>query len=126
MSILNLRKNTKEAPKKVLAVSLEKKTEGASFSARGSASSLILRPRVTEKSHDLSEKNNVYVFEVAKHANKKQLAQAIGELYKVIPVKISVAAIRSKKIFSRGKWGVKKGGKKAYVYIKKGEKLEIF
>jgi len=33
--------------------------------------------------------------------------------------------IRSKEIIVKGKKGRTKGGKKAYVYLKKGEKIEV-
>jgi ribosomal protein L23 len=32
--------------------------------------------------------------------------------------------IPKKNVFVRGKWGTKGGGKKAYVYLKKGDKIE--
>jgi len=43
----------------------------------------------------------------------------------VKPEKVRVAAIPAKKVFVRGKKGVKSGGKKAYVYLKKGDKIEL-
>jgi ribosomal protein L23 len=45
-------------------------------------------------------------------------------IYKVNPVKIAVVTINSKSVISRrnGKKGTKGGGKKAYVYLKKGDK----
>ncbi|MEK7088168.1 MAG: 50S ribosomal protein L23 [Patescibacteria group bacterium] len=84
----------------------------------------IIRPRVTEKATTVAE-NGVYVFEVEKDANKKEIAADIKNLYKVSPVKINVVKIPRKQVFVRGKKGFKAGGKKAYVYLKKGEKIEI-
>jgi ribosomal protein L23 len=34
-------------------------------------------------------------------------------------------ALPTKKKFFRGHWGVRGGGKKAYVYLKKGDKIDI-
>lgn len=85
---------------------------------------VLIRPRVTEKSTTSAE-NNVYVFEVAKDVNKFQIKEAVEFLYKVTPVKVRVVTIPSKRIIYRGKRGVKSGGKKAYVYLKEGDKISI-
>ena len=92
---------------------------------KGMAAQVIRRPRVTEKSHDLSEKASVYVFEVQSGANKNMIREAIKELYKVSPMKIAIVPIPKKTRFVRGKVGTSGGGRKAYVYLKEGEKIEI-
>jgi ribosomal protein L23 len=40
---------------------------------------------------------------------------------------VRVAAVPSKAVFTRGtnRWGRTAGGKKAYVYLKKGETIEL-
>jgi len=52
---------------------------------------------------------------------------AVKELYKVTPRKITIATIPHKSVRSArtGKVGVKGGGKKAYVYLNKGETIAI-
>jgi ribosomal protein L23 len=40
-------------------------------------------------------------------------------------VKIRTVTIPAKRVFVRGKVGHKSGYKKAYIYLKKGEKVEI-
>jgi large subunit ribosomal protein L23 len=85
---------------------------------------VLLRPRITEKSSVRAEAG-VYVFEVAERSNKIQVADAIKQIYKVTPVKINIARIPDKAVFSRGRKGVKTGGKKAFVYLKKGDKIDI-
>ena len=87
-------------------------------------SHVIVRPRITEKASMKSEQN-VYVFEVATSASKIDISNAITDLYKVTPVKIAIAQIPSKNVIVRGRYGVQKGGKKAYVYLAKGDKIEI-
>lgn len=89
------------------------------------AHSKIIRPRVTEKATLVTEQNSVYVFEVEQDAGKKDIAAAISGLYKVTPVKINIVRTPRKQVFVRGKKGFKAGFKKAYVYLKKGEKIEI-
>lgn len=86
---------------------------------------VLLRPRITEKAALLADKSNVYVFEVMKGATKKSISASVFEVYGKRPVKVSIAKIPSKQVFIRGKKGVKSGGKKAYVYLKKGDKIEL-
>ena len=86
----------------------------------------ILRQKVTEKSSVLSESGrNVYVFEVSKLADKRKVAEAILELYKVMPEKVTVLKIPPKKSFVRGRVVFRKDRRKAYVYLKKGETIEV-
>ncbi|MEK7607440.1 MAG: 50S ribosomal protein L23 [Patescibacteria group bacterium] len=108
-------KSENQAEKRSAAV-----TGGVTF-PKGSA---VIKPRITEKSGQLSQKG-VYTFEVLKSANSQQISVAIKEAYKVTPVKISIAPIKSKTMFTRGKLGRTVSGKKAYVYLKKGEKIEF-
>lgn len=88
-------------------------------------SNVLLRPRITEKAALGADKFNVYVFEVSLGATKKSIGASVHDAYGVRPEKVHVAKIPAKKVFVRGKWGVKKGGKKAYVYLKKGDKIEL-
>ena len=86
-------------------------------------SSVLLNPRVTEKASQSAQKN-VYVFEVAPKATKKTIADAVKEYYKISPLKIGIVNLPRKKIMARGKIGMRGGGKKAYVYLKEGDKIE--
>jgi large subunit ribosomal protein L23 len=86
--------------------------------------SVIVRPRVTEKA-TMSAENGVYVFEVSKDSTKTKIIKAISVMYKVVPVKVRIVSLPAKSVFIRGKWGEKSPVKKAYVYLKKGDKIEI-
>lgn len=94
-------------------------------------SSVLLNPRVTEKATMLSSEAEaakrapVYTFNVHQNATKISVAKAFEDSYKIKPQKIRIVAVPAKNVFSRGKRGVKSGGKKAYVYLKAGEKIEI-
>jgi len=85
---------------------------------------VILNPRITEKASDKAI-NNVYVFDVAPRANKVQIKEAVKNIYKVDAVKVNITAIPTKTVLSRKGKGVKGGGKKALVYLKEGDKIEI-
>ena len=86
---------------------------------------VLLRPGITEKAALGADKHNVYVFEVAKSATKKSISASVHDAYGVKPKKVRVAVIPSKQVFVRGKKGIKSGGKKAYVYLKAGDKIEL-
>jgi ribosomal protein L23 len=58
-------------------------------------------------------------------ATKKSISASIHDAYGVKPEKVHVATLPSKRVFVRGKRGIKRGGKKAYVYLKKGDKIEV-
>ena len=87
---------------------------------------VLKSPRVTEKSTDLSTRQTpAYVFEVAKEATKPMIVAAFEAKYKVKPVKVNIVNLPAKKTLVRGKRGHKSAIKKAMVYIKAGEKIEI-
>lgn len=87
---------------------------------------VLLAPRVTEKAAILSD-SSVYVFAVTKTASKPQIALAITELFKVTPRKVRIVNTKGTRVTTRatGKKGKTNSHKKAYVYLKKGEKIEL-
>lgn len=87
-------------------------------------SGALLGPRITEKAAYGAEKN-VFVFNVTKDANKIQIKKAIKDQYKVTPTKIAIVVAKPKNVMFRGKPGKKSGFKKAYVYLKKGDTIEV-
>ena len=87
---------------------------------------IIKKPRVTEKAAMASEKN-VYVFEVTKDANKSEIKKEVERIYGTKVDKVNIAKLADKPKIIRGRKSKKTGIKKAYVYLKEGEKsLEIF
>ena len=85
---------------------------------------IIKNGRVTEKASRMLEQN-VYTFDVSPSVNKRELKKAIFALYKVKPTKINVLKVADKNVSFKGKSGVKSGGRKALVYLKRGDKIEI-
>lgn len=83
---------------------------------------MIKGPRVTEKSAISAEKN-IYTFNVAQNANKNEIKKAIKFIYGVTPINVAVTQIAKKTVTRRGITSVKQGGKKAVVYLKKGDKI---
>ena len=87
---------------------------------------VIVKPRVTEKAIGQNE-NSVYTFEVRRDATKYQVRDAIKSLYNVTPVKVNIVNKKAAKRFvgSRGSKKHVPGLKKAYVYLKKGETINL-
>ncbi len=92
--------------------------------AKSSLKKVILKPRVTEKAAYDAAKNQ-YIFEVAPSASKEQIKKAVIDIYKVTPTRINITNLPAKKVFVRGKRGVTSGVKKAVVFLKQGDKIEI-
>ncbi len=119
MSLLNLRKNKKEdATAKKLVVT------GDASKVPVQTSPFITRLRVSEKATMLAGAQ-CYTLDVARTANKYQIAEAVEAQYRVTPEYVRVLPIPTKRLFSRGKVGKTGGGKKAYVFLKKGDKIDI-
>jgi large subunit ribosomal protein L23 len=85
---------------------------------------IIIGPRITEKAA-YSAENNAYVFNVAMRANKIQIARAIKSLYNVDPIKVTVSVKKPIAKLVRGIIGATKTEKKAVVFLKKDQKIEI-
>lgn len=102
----------------------EKNAQKNKVKIPASLSHILVRPRITEKATMLGE-GNVYTFDVAKSANKAQVRSAVQAIYSVTPLRINMITVKEKPITMRGKRGVKQGGKKALVFLKKGDKIEF-
>jgi len=86
--------------------------------------SILIGPRITEKAAIASE-GGAYVFNVAIDATKNEIKKEIKRIYKVDPVKVNTVNTKGKKTFIRGKHGSKKDTRKAYVYLKDGDKINV-
>lgn len=85
---------------------------------------IIKNPRITEKA-SFAQEQNVYTFDVGAGVNKTEIRKAIFSLYKVKPIRVNVLSVPKKNVVSKGKAGVKGGGRKALVYLKAGDKIEF-
>lgn len=89
------------------------------------AREIIIRPVITEHSYDMMSKNT-YTFEVAKDANKIEIAKAVEELFKVKVVKVNTINVKPKVKRVRYQQGLTRTWKKAMVTLKEGDTIEIF
>ena len=89
------------------------------------ANQIIIRPYQTERSLELTEKNNQYTFIVNPKANKIEITKAIESAFKVNVLKVNTVVVKGKTRRVRGRVGKDPNYKKAIVTLKKGEKIEF-
>ena len=81
---------------------------------------LLLAPRVTEKSTMVGEKYQQYVFKVLKSATKPQIRQAVELMFKVEVDSVQVTNVKGKYKAFKQAVGKRSDWKKAYVKLKPG------
>ncbi len=87
---------------------------------------VIRRPLVTEKGIDKKDKERTLCFEVTPEANKTQVKAAVEKLFKVKVDEVRTATFDGK-LRRRGRFsGYRPDWKKAYVKLKKGQKVPEF
>ena len=89
------------------------------------ARDIIIRPVISEHSFDMMG-NNTYTFEVAKDANKIEIAKAIEEIFDVSVVKVNTLNVKSKPKRVRYQIGRTRTWKKAMVTLAEGDTIELF
>ncbi len=91
---------------------------------------IILKPLVTEKVNQQTEKFNRYSFAVDKAANKLEIAKAIAEHYGVTVENVNTCVNPAKnkvRFTTRGVLkGRKPGFKKAIVTLAAGESIDLY
>jgi large subunit ribosomal protein L23 len=89
-------------------------------------SDVITGLRITEKAVGQGDQN-VYTFNVRRNTTKFQIRDAVKALYSVTPVKINIVNKKPATRLSGSKNRMVKvaGAKKAYVYLKKGDTINL-
>lgn len=89
--------------------------------------SLLRSPLITERSADMKEKFNQYVFKVDPAANKIQIREAIEKMFKVQVEKVRTANYDGKmrRLAAGRPQGRRIAWKKAIVTLKKGQEIKI-
>ena len=88
---------------------------------------VILTTVVTERSTRQSEdeKHPKYAFVVAKHANKRDIKQAVEEIFRVKVRKVNTLNMRGKLRRLRWRRGYSSQWKKAVVTLAEGERIDF-
>lgn len=91
---------------------------------------ILIRPVLTEKANNLSEKSGRYTFVVARKANKLEIKSAIESFYGVDVEKVNTLVVPGKAKSRHTKTGTLSGRKPAYkkaiITVADGENIDIF
>ncbi|PZQ49608.1 MAG: 50S ribosomal protein L23 [Rhodovulum sulfidophilum] len=85
---------------------------------------LIRRPIITEKATMASE-NGAVVFEVQMSATKPQIKEAVEKLFNVKVKAVNTTVTKGKVKKFRGRPGVRRDVKKAYVTLVEGNTIDV-
>lgn len=86
--------------------------------------SVILKPLFSEKSNNITQFGQ-YAFRVSTAANKKQIARAVAELFKVEVASVTTVKVRGKAKRHGRFIGRRASWKKAYVQLEKGHSIDV-
>ena len=102
------------------------KSASKALSTDRDLTSVIAGPRITEKAVGLGD-SNVYTFNVRRDATKYLVADAVKALYGVTPVKVNIVNKKpaTRLAGARNRMVKVAGQKKAYVYLKKGDTINL-
>jgi|TARA_B100001094_G_scaffold187145_1_gene181367 large subunit ribosomal protein L23 len=86
---------------------------------------LIKSPIITEQTAQLGEKLKQVVFKVDLSANKREIKQAVEQLFKVEVIKVTTSVVKGKT--KRNRFGIykKSNYKKAFVSISKDSDIQF-
>lgn len=104
----------------------EGKTSAPALNVSHFTAGSVLRPHLSEKSVGQGDAR-VYTFLVAKNATKSSVKSAIAAIYQVTPVKVNIVNKSPRTALSRtrNRPVTQSGYKKAYVYLKPGDSINL-
>jgi len=86
---------------------------------------VLKAPVVSEKSARLQELSNQYVFEVAQHATKADVREAVEQLFSVKVDNVTVVNLKGKKKTFKFQPGRRSDRRKAYVRLAEGQSIDL-
>ena len=86
---------------------------------------VILAPVVSEKTNEIYETSNQWVFKVRKDATKPEIKEAVETLFKVEVVNVSILNVKGKTKRTRHGMGVRSDWKKAYIRLGEGQEIDL-
>ena len=86
---------------------------------------IILSPRVTEKTTQVGEDSNQYVFHVVKDAKKSEVKGAVELLFEVNVEAVRIVNVKGKTKSFRMRPGKRSDWKKAYVRVQEGQVIDF-
>lgn len=126
MALFSRSKETKAKESTAAPKLSDKKAAAAVLPTDRNLESVIIKPRITEKAVGKSEQN-VYTFVVRRDATKYDVRDAVKALFGVTPVKVNIVNKSPRQFMARSKGRTisEKGMKKAYVYLKQGDHIDL-
>jgi large subunit ribosomal protein L23 len=126
MALFSRTKEKKSEEKESKKVMASKPVVSNSLPTDYDLAGVLVRPHVTEKSVGMGEKN-VYTFIIRADATKYLVRDAIKSLYSVTPVKVNIVNKAPRQFLSKkkGRRLTEQGVKKAYVYLKDGDSINL-
>ena len=95
------------------------------MSANEKVFSVLLAPRVSEKTARLQEVGNQYVFEVSNEATKADVKAAVEQLFDVMVEAVHVVNVKGKNTSFRSRSGRRGDWRKAYVRLADGQSIDV-
>ncbi len=86
---------------------------------------VLLAPHISEKSTNMAELNNQYLFKVATDSNKAEIKGAVELMFKVDVEDVKVVNVKGKIKRQGQRLGRRSNWKKAYVRLKQGQEIDF-
>lgn len=86
---------------------------------------VLHKPHFSEKASILTEKYNTIVLKVSKNSTKSEIKAAVHQLFQVMVNDVRTLVIKGKMKHNKQRVGYRKNWKKAYITLKKGQKLDF-
>ena len=114
-------------PKTTAKVAKQKSSSRKKKTARidSGAHRILIKPLISEKATFLSGENK-YVFEVNRQATKKEIKQAVKDVYGIEPIKVNVISVEGKARRYGRTLGRTKNRKKAVVTLPAGQNIQVY
>lgn len=126
MALFGKKKEQKKETQSVAGARKNPPSVKAGIAPTAEGAGVLIRPHITEKASQATARS-VYTFDVRADATKRDIRNAIIVLYKVVPVRVAIAKTPATRVHVRTRrgWGTKSAKKKAYVYLKEGDRIEF-
>jgi large subunit ribosomal protein L23 len=86
---------------------------------------VLLAPRMTEKSTQIGESSNQYVFKVTTDSNKSEIKAAVEKLFEVNVESVRIVNVKGKSKTFKLRSGKRNDWKKAYVRVQEGQVIDF-
>ena len=86
---------------------------------------ILLEPRISEKSTLVADKYNQFVFKVIKDADKEEIRKAVELMFKVEVASVQTTNVKGKAKSFKQLQGSRNAWKKAYVKLKPGFDIDF-